>query len=123
MWAAAVYRRDGKRLGSDHNIMGTALDPLYQTQLRGVESYRFDVPDGNYRLTLLFAELDRASQADRSFDIVVNGGRWPRMSIWPRATESTGPCRSVTTYARKKGRASVSIFLSAGARPFSTESC
>ena len=53
--------------------MGTALDPLYQTQLRGVESYRFDVPDGNYRLTLLFAELDRASQADRSFDIVVNG--------------------------------------------------
>ena len=62
-----VYRRDGKRLGSDHNIMGTALDPLYQTQLRGVESYRFDVPDGNYRLTLLFAELDRASQADRSF--------------------------------------------------------
>lgn len=41
--------------------MGTALDPLYQTQLRGVESYRFDVPDGNYRLTLLFAELDRAS--------------------------------------------------------------
>lgn len=57
-----VYRRDGKRLGSDHNIMGTALDPLYQTQLRGVESYRFDVPDGNYRLTLLFAELDRASQ-------------------------------------------------------------
>lgn len=68
-----VYRRDGKRLGSDHNIMSTALDPLYQTQLRGVESYRFDVPDGNYRLTLLFAELDRASQADRSFDIVVNG--------------------------------------------------
>lgn len=70
--------------------MGTALDPLYQTQLRGVESYRFDVPDGNYRLTLLFAELVRASQADRSFVSSSTAGRWPRMSIWPRATESTG---------------------------------
>lgn len=103
--------------------MGTALDPLYQTQLRGVESYRFDVPDGNYRLTLLFAELDRASQADRSFDIVVNGRTLAEDVDLAARYGVDRPCRSATTYARKKGRASVSIFLSAGARPFSTESC
>ncbi|HKC36345.1 MAG TPA: glycoside hydrolase family 2 TIM barrel-domain containing protein [Chitinophagaceae bacterium] len=43
--------------GSDKNILGTADDPVYQTQLTGISGYRLDVPAGEYELTLHFAEL------------------------------------------------------------------
>ena len=43
--------------GSDKNILGTDDDPVYQTQQVGIQQFRFDVPDGEYDLTLYFAEL------------------------------------------------------------------
>lgn len=66
--------RDAERIGTDRNIKGTTLDPVFQTQLRGIGSYRFDVPEGDYELTLLFAETDHGQTADeRTFDVSVNG--------------------------------------------------
>ncbi len=43
--------------GTDKNIRGTENDPIYQTQLVGLDSYQLDVPKGKYELTLHFAEL------------------------------------------------------------------
>ncbi|RZK56538.1 MAG: DUF4982 domain-containing protein [Pedobacter sp.] len=43
--------------GSDKNIIGTLNDPIYQTQLIGLEAYQLDVPRGKYEITLHFAEL------------------------------------------------------------------
>ena len=43
--------------GTDKNIRGTVDDPIYQTQQVGINSFKFDVPDGQYELTLHFAEL------------------------------------------------------------------
>ena len=43
--------------GTSKNVIGTDLDPVYQTQRTGIEQFRFDVPDGDYEITLLFAEL------------------------------------------------------------------
>lgn len=43
--------------GSDKNIYGTFNDPIYQTQHVDIKQYKFDVPDGDYELTLLFSEL------------------------------------------------------------------
>ena len=68
------HYRDVERIGTDRNIIGTDLDPVFQTQLRGIHSYRFDVPEGDYELTLLFAETDIRQQAmERSFDVFLNG--------------------------------------------------
>lgn len=47
-----------ENLGTDVNIRGTGDDPLFQTQLQGLESYRFDLPNGDYEIELFFAELD-----------------------------------------------------------------
>jgi len=47
-----------ENLGTDVNIRGTEDDPLFQTQLQGLESYRFDLPQGDYEIELFFAELD-----------------------------------------------------------------
>lgn len=43
--------------GSDKNIRGTFNDPVYQTQLIGLEAYQLDVPKGKYEVVLHFAEL------------------------------------------------------------------
>ncbi|MFA9390774.1 MAG: glycoside hydrolase family 2 TIM barrel-domain containing protein [Prolixibacteraceae bacterium] len=52
-----LYQKSKSRFqGTDQNILGTQNDPLYQTMRVGFQSYRFDVPEGNYKVTLLFAE-------------------------------------------------------------------
>jgi beta-galactosidase len=43
--------------GSDKNILNTVLDPVYQTQQVDLKAYKMDVPDGEYELSLFFAEL------------------------------------------------------------------
>lgn len=43
--------------GSDKNILGTDLDPVYATQRTAIEQMKFDVPAGDYEITLHFAEL------------------------------------------------------------------
>ncbi|MEZ5040611.1 MAG: glycoside hydrolase family 2 TIM barrel-domain containing protein [Saprospiraceae bacterium] len=78
------------KTGIDRDILGTDNDPLFQTFVEGLTSYRFDVPDGQYTLNLCFQEpvsRDRqnnmynltrgnASESkveDREFTIAING--------------------------------------------------
>lgn len=79
----------GKLPTSSLNILGTDLDPLYQTQRRGLEQFRADVPDGEYVIYLHFCELDGGTKqalayelgnsttvqaaSERRFDVEVNG--------------------------------------------------
>jgi len=53
------YKGTNNRIlyGSDKNILETNDDPIYQTQRVGIKQFKFDVPDGEYELTLHFAEL------------------------------------------------------------------
>ena len=88
------YRRPtdfGSMPGSDISISGTDYDPLFQTQRRGIESFRADVPDGKYSVYLYWSELSQAEDREalaynlgadskdggesgtRSFDVLVNG--------------------------------------------------
>jgi beta-galactosidase len=77
--------------GTTRHIIGTELDPVYQTQRTGIQQFRMDVPDGKYEVTLLFAELLSPARAgelaynlsgnaappeefkERSFNVLVNG--------------------------------------------------
>jgi len=55
------YRRGtdtGSMLGADIDIMGTDKNPLFQTQRIGIETFRADVPDGEYTVSLYWAELE-----------------------------------------------------------------
>lgn len=47
---------NGIREGTDHDIYGTSLDPVFQTFLIGTTDYQIDVPDGEYEISILFAE-------------------------------------------------------------------
>ncbi|OON68658.1 beta-galactosidase [Hymenobacter sp. CRA2] len=62
-----VYKLPGERLpyGSDRNILGTDYDAIYETQRVGLQQFRADVPDGEYEVTLHFAELEAVPQAEQ----------------------------------------------------------
>ncbi|MFT3675775.1 MAG: glycoside hydrolase family 2 TIM barrel-domain containing protein [Chitinophagaceae bacterium] len=55
--------------GSDKAISGTDKDPVYQTQLVGLQGYKLDVPAGSYELTLHFAELQGAAAAPLAYNL------------------------------------------------------
>jgi beta-galactosidase len=57
----------------DRNILGTTDDPVYQTMQEGLSSYKFDVPDGNYEVELLFAETKFEQPGKRVFSVKING--------------------------------------------------
>ncbi|WP_372775098.1 glycoside hydrolase family 2 TIM barrel-domain containing protein [Mangrovibacterium sp.] len=55
--------------GAKQTILGTKNDPLYQTQLVGIEQYRFDVPAGVYEVKLHFAELEGTKAKHLPYDL------------------------------------------------------
>ncbi|HPD18407.1 MAG TPA: glycosyl hydrolase family 8, partial [Candidatus Goldiibacteriota bacterium] len=54
-------------------IANTTDDTLYQTERYGNPTYRFDVPDGTYEVTLKFAETYWTSAGARVFDVLIEG--------------------------------------------------
>lgn len=55
------------------NILGSVDDPLYQTLMEGLASYRFDVADGRYEIELRFAEHSFQQPGERVFSVFLNG--------------------------------------------------
>lgn len=49
--------RHGQQPASDSNIYGTTNDPIFQTMRTGIQAFRADVPDGEYTVSLYFADL------------------------------------------------------------------
>lgn len=87
------YRRKtgfGTMLGSDIDIHGTDMNPIFQTQRVGIKSFKADVPGGEYSVYLHWAELESDKEREalvynlgadseqtfagnRSFGISING--------------------------------------------------
>lgn len=87
------YRRQtgfGTMLGSDIDIHGTDMNPIFQTQRVGIKSFKADVPNGEYSVYLHWAELESDKEREalvynlgadseqtfagnRSFGISING--------------------------------------------------
>jgi beta-galactosidase len=87
-----MFTTGGGRVGfgSDKDIYGTNYDPLYETQRIGIAAFKADVPDGQYRVTLHFAELQGPTMSEplpynlgnnvkqieakpKAFDVLING--------------------------------------------------
>ncbi|SKA13636.1 glycoside hydrolase family 2 TIM barrel-domain containing protein [Sediminibacterium ginsengisoli] len=66
--------------GTDKNITGTDDDPVYQTQLTGIKEYKLDVADGNYELTLHFAELQGSVAGNLAYNLSETTGKQERMA-------------------------------------------
>ncbi|WP_282035751.1 glycoside hydrolase family 2 TIM barrel-domain containing protein [Saccharicrinis aurantiacus] len=64
------FKRVQQPYGAKQTIAGTLNDPIYQTQLVGIEQYRFDAPTGLYEITLHFAELEGKETIHLPYDLV-----------------------------------------------------
>ncbi len=51
------------------NILGTTEDLIYQNDMEGLTKYMIRVPNGNYKVTFMFAEKYWDSPNQRSFDV------------------------------------------------------
>ncbi|MBN1349598.1 FG-GAP repeat protein [candidate division KSB1 bacterium] len=56
-------------------IANSEDDPLYQFNRWGLNAYQFDVPNGNYEVTLLFSEVYFYGGWGRRFDVDIEGIR------------------------------------------------
>jgi beta-galactosidase len=65
----SYYKRNNDILGTPYTIFNTDLNPLFQTKLVGLNAYRFDVPDGEYELTLCWAIYPGENSV---FDVNIN---------------------------------------------------
>ncbi|MCB2410510.1 glycoside hydrolase family 2 TIM barrel-domain containing protein [Hymenobacter lucidus] len=129
-----VYKLPGERLpyGSDRNILGTDYDALYETQRVGLTQFRLDVPDGEYEVTLHFAELEAAPAAEqlvynlagstaasatpeapgRAFIVLLNGQALPELST----ATSLRPLQAVSTTVPVSARGQRGIIIDFQAR-------
>ncbi len=86
-----------------HPIGNTEDDPLYQTERYGMTEYKFNVPNGHYEITLLFAELYWNAPGKRVFSVSIEGvtrlanfdifgavGKWNAISKTYLATVTDG---------------------------------
>ncbi|WP_418262513.1 glycoside hydrolase family 2 TIM barrel-domain containing protein [Flavobacterium faecale] len=55
--------------GAKMPVNGTFKDPIYQTQLIGIEQFKLEVPAGKYEVTLHFSELEGATATHLPYDL------------------------------------------------------
>jgi hypothetical protein len=73
VWSADTNYSGGTPYSVSYSIGNTATPALYQTCRYGNFSYSFAVPNGNYSVTLKFAELSRFGAGLRVFNVALNG--------------------------------------------------
>jgi beta-galactosidase len=89
-----IYRIYKNRIGTQSYVSNTTDQPLYQTQMDSLQAFKADLPDGQYEIELLFAELEpkvkpsgvlydlnqgqkaQSNNQNRIFNILVNGKLW-----------------------------------------------
>lgn len=62
----------GAQTSTTKNTLGSADDPLFQTLMQNLVSYRFDVADGRYEVELRFAEPYFQHPGERVFSVFLN---------------------------------------------------
>ena len=75
VWAADYGYNGGSVYSTSTTVIGTTNPTLYQTERysSGPLQYQFSVPNGNYAVTLKFAELYFNSSGSRVFNASING--------------------------------------------------
>ncbi len=87
-----IFRRSPGRIGTTAEVKDSRNVPLLQTKRTDIEAYRFDLPDGESEVELLFADLnarservtydlgaaalDNADFPGSIFNVAVNGQQW-----------------------------------------------
>jgi len=72
-WSSDYGFSGGNTSGTSANIAGTNSPTLYQSCRWGAFTYTFPVANGNYNVTLKFAEIYFTTPGGRVFNVAING--------------------------------------------------
>lgn len=77
---------DGNTYSTGSSISGTGDDPLYQSERYGNSfSYDIPMPNGNYLVTLMFAEIYHNSARNRVFNVAIEDSQViSNLDIWTK---------------------------------------
>ena len=79
---------NGHHWHTDHKIEGTEDEVLYQSERYGMSCYKFDVPNGIYRVRLKFAEIYWNKAKRRVFGVNIEGNPViQNLDIWSKVKE------------------------------------
>lgn len=74
-----VYRQKtgwNRMYGSDKDIFGTDMNPIFQTQRVGIEKFKADIPDGNYSVYLYWSQLETKGKSQALvYNLGANNGQ------------------------------------------------
>jgi hypothetical protein len=73
VWSADMGFTGGTTYSTASSIANTTTPVLYQSERYGNMQYQFAVPNGNYAVTLKFAEIYYGSTGQRVFNVSMNG--------------------------------------------------
>jgi beta-galactosidase len=76
-WPSAAW--NGTREGIHRPIRHTDNEPVFQTFVEGLQSWKADVPAGKYRVTIFLSEPfteNQRQKTDRIMNVALNGLRW-----------------------------------------------
>jgi beta-galactosidase len=76
-WPSAAW--NGTREGIHRPIRHTDNEPVFQTFVEGLQSWKADVPAGKYRVTIFLSEPfteNQRQKADRIMNVTLNGESW-----------------------------------------------
>lgn len=83
---------------TSHTITGTDLEAIYQTYRYGGVPYKVDMPNGEYRVTLMFAETVLDAPGQRVFDVALEGNTlWHNVDIYSWAQNRQYVSMDLTT--------------------------
>lgn len=90
-YSADVKNSGGGTYKTSEVIARTTDDVLYQTErFGGTFSYNVDLPNGDYEVTLMFAEIFHGSAGSRVFDVAIEGTEVIRkLDIWSKVGKNT----------------------------------
>jgi hypothetical protein len=74
VWSSAGYLADGTTFVSPAPVQGTTEQQLYQTQRTGITTLKVPgVPNGRYKVSLLFADTESKAKGQRVFQVLAEG--------------------------------------------------
>ena len=84
--ADGTYNNGGSTFSTVSAISGTTDDPLYQSERWGNSfSYSFPLVNGDYEVTLMFAEINFSSAGKRVFNVAIEGTQViTNLDIWAK---------------------------------------
>jgi len=73
IYSTDINYSGGSVFSNNASVSNTADDKLYQSERYGNMSYNFDLPNGIYNVTLMFAEIYHEEAGKRIFDVSIEG--------------------------------------------------